>query len=124
MSNTLKIGSSTGTLATFASYGISVPVAHPVVPYSDLAQMASGKVVRRGYYQGLLRWPGQLSTAERTALRAIVTSQSTDIVVQVPNEDYDDTIYTCTAIWPERNASNSQIPSFELKLIKLVEVPS
>lgn len=120
----LKIGSTFGGLATFASLGISDPTAHPVVGYSSLAQMASGAVVARGYAVSLLRWLGQLTTAERITLRALIPGASAALYVQVPNENYVDTIYTCIALWPARTPENSHIPNFDLNLIKLVVATS
>jgi hypothetical protein len=124
MANILKIGTSYGGLATFASLGISTPIAHPVVPYSDLSQMASGSVVARGFAVSKLLWPGQLSTAERAILRGLIPGASAALYVQVPNELYSDTIYTCIALWPKRTPDNSQAPKFDLELIKLLVATS
>jgi hypothetical protein len=120
MANTIKIGTTYGTLATFASYSIREPVPHPVVPYAQLDRVSSGKVVARGLPQAMLTWPGVLSTSERTALRNIVAGASANVYLQIPNEAYTDTLYTGIASWPERTPENSQTPSFELLLSNLV----
>ncbi len=124
MANTLKIGTTYAGLSTFAARGISTPVAHPVVPYSKLEQMASGWVVTRGFYVAQLNWEGQLSTSERTTLRGLIPGASAALYVRIPNEAYADTIYTCIAIWPAKTPENSHVPNFTLDLIKLIVATS